>query len=282
MTFSLLVFLAFSFLFPFIRFILLKTPDKIQNEKNIIIVGHRGAAGLAPENTMASFKKALELGVDIIELDIHLSADDKLIVMHDHNVRRTTNGTGEIADLTLAEIKKLDAGSSFHQKHSNEKVPTLNEVLDLVGNKCKVMIEIKWPKKGIYEGLVDELVNILEKGNLINNVIVQSFEVEYLKKIMQLNRDIECHQLIFGEAAILPIYYDRILKIGRFEPLPNVRSINSYYYYLNKNIIKKNKALNIESGAFTIDTMAKMEKAISLGTTYIITDYPNIANELVR
>lgn len=281
MTFSLLVFLALSILFPFIRFILLKTPDKIQNE-NIMIVGHRGAAGLAPENTMASFKKALELGVDIIELDIHLSADDKLIVMHDHNVKRTTNGTGEIAELTLAEIKKLDAGSSFHQKHSNEKVPTLTEVFDLVGNKCKVMIEIKWPKKGIYEGLVDELVNILEKENFINNVIVQSFEVEYLKKIMQLNHDIECHQLIFGESAIIPIYYDRSLKIGRFEPLPNVSSINSYYYYLNKNIIKKNKALNIESGAFTLNTKAKMEKAISLGTTYIITDYPNIANELVR
>ena len=95
-------------------------------------VAHRGASGDYPENTLLAFEKALEIGVDEIELDLHSTKDGHLVVMHDATVDRTTDGTGAIAELTLAEIKALDAGSSFDERFRDERVPTWEEALDLV------------------------------------------------------------------------------------------------------------------------------------------------------
>src|SRR5687767_7844700 len=93
------------------------------------IVGHRGAAGLAPENTLASFRRAWELGADIVELDVHLTTDGQVIALHDATLDRTTSGTGPVAVLTLAEVQSLDAGSQFAPEFAGERVPTLAEVL---------------------------------------------------------------------------------------------------------------------------------------------------------
>ena len=104
--------------------------------KSFLKIGHRGACGYEPENTLRSFKKALDLGVDTIELDVHKTKDEATVVIHDEKVDKTTNGTGFVADKSLEEIKKLDAGKG-------EKIPTLEEVLDLVNRKAQVNIELK-------------------------------------------------------------------------------------------------------------------------------------------
>lgn len=276
MTISLFIFLVISFLIPLIKF---KTTNisKNINTKEIKIIGHRGASGLAPENTSASFNKAIEIGVDIIELDIHLSSDNQLIVMHDSNIKRTTNGTGEIENLTLAEIKKLDAGSWYDEKYRTEKVPTLNEVFELVNNQCKIMIEIKWPKQGVYRGIVEKLIQAIENHKLEQQVIVQSFESKYIEKVISINPKIECHQLIFGESSFFPIYYDRKLRFGKFKPLENIKSVNCFYPFLSETT--KNAT---QTGVFTVNTKDDMLKVATLGANYVITDYPNIAIEVLH
>jgi glycerophosphoryl diester phosphodiesterase len=108
-----------------------------------LIIGHRGAAGLAPENTLASIEKALSLGVDRIEIDIHQTKDNVLVVIHDETLERTTNGKGKIKDLTYREILKYSAGAKFSPACENEKVPTLAEVLDLIDGKSQLLIELK-------------------------------------------------------------------------------------------------------------------------------------------
>jgi glycerophosphoryl diester phosphodiesterase len=100
------------------------------------VIGHRGAAGYEPENTLRSFKKALEIGVDIVELDVHLTKDNKLVVIHDEKVDRTTNGRGYVKNYKLSELKKLDAGKG-------ERIPTLQEAIDLLYGRVKVQIELK-------------------------------------------------------------------------------------------------------------------------------------------
>ena len=102
----------------------------------IEIIGHRGARGLEPENTIRSFQKALELGVDYIECDVHLTKDGHIVLIHDHTLDRTTNETGDVNDYTFEEIRKLDAGKG-------KKIPTLQELLDLVRGKVKIHIELK-------------------------------------------------------------------------------------------------------------------------------------------
>ena len=96
------------------------------------VIAHRGSKGVRPENTLAAFKKAIEEGADGIETDVHLSKDGEMVIIHDETVDRTTNGTGRVFDHTLAELKQLSAGGSFSGRYQNEKIPTLQEVVDLL------------------------------------------------------------------------------------------------------------------------------------------------------
>lgn len=111
---------------------------KPQRDDGLWVIGHRGAAGLAPENTLASFSRAVRHGVDAVELDVHLSADGRLVVIHDERLDRTTNGNGQVAARTLAALRRLDAGAG-------ERIPTLDEVLEAVPTRIAVNIELKGP-----------------------------------------------------------------------------------------------------------------------------------------
>jgi glycerophosphoryl diester phosphodiesterase len=156
-----------------------------RNTGKILVFGHRGAMGHAPENTMVSFAKGLELGADMLELDIHLSRDDKLIVMHDGDVSRTTDGSGHIKDMTVAEIKKLDAGAKFDVRFLGERVPTLVEVLEWAQTRIQLAIEIKGdpiPTTGIEE----KLIKLLREYHMIDNVAVISFHHASLKRVKEL------------------------------------------------------------------------------------------------
>ena len=107
-----------------------------------LVIAHRGDKVHAPENTLAAFEKAASNGADAVEFDVKLSADGSVIIIHDQTIDRTTNGNGKVKDLTLAELKRLDAGVQFPEKYSGEKIPTLSEVFDTVGKKLFLNIEL--------------------------------------------------------------------------------------------------------------------------------------------
>lgn len=281
MSIALLIFLLLTILVPYIVFSSTSTTVQ-QDSSRIKIIGHRGAAGLAPENTLASFKRAIEEGVDMIECDVHLSQDDSLIIMHDYKVNRTTNGKGEIKDLTYKDIRKFDAGSHFDKKYASEKVPTLDEVLALAGGKTTVLIELKWPAKGIYEGLVKKVIASIKQHNAQSWTIVQSFEKKYLQEIYEQAPELTSHQLIFGESQLLPIYFDRTMHFGKFNPAPGVKSVNPFYLYLGKSFVDKMHGNNLTVYPFTIDDEKKMAKAINRGADGIITNFPDKARKLLR
>jgi glycerophosphoryl diester phosphodiesterase len=144
----------------------------------MLTIGHRGAKAYAPENTLASFQKAIEIGVDFIELDIRKTKDNQLVVIHDADVKRTTNGEGLVSHLLLKEIKNLSS-------EQGEKIPTLNETLDFLDKKVKVIIELK------ELGLEDAVLSIVRSKGLEKNVIISSFLEDALKKVRQLDVSIE-------------------------------------------------------------------------------------------
>src|SRR5512136_2560745 len=126
----------------------------------VLRVGHRGARGHAPENTLASFDLAVEMGVNVVETDVHLSKDGEVVLIHDHTVDRTTNGHGFVKDLTLAELKWLDAGSWYDPKYAGERIPTLAELLTWAKDRVGVAIEIK---NGpiYYPGIAEKTIRLL-------------------------------------------------------------------------------------------------------------------------
>lgn len=153
--------------------------------KRPYIVGHRGACECAPENTMASFREGLAQGADLIELDVQMSADGQLVVMHDQTLERTTNGRGLVIDTPLAEIQTLDAGSWFSPKFAGERVPTLEKVLSWIRGKAGLVIEIK-NGPVFYEGIEQKIVEALQRYNMLDQVAIISYDHPCLYRIKNI------------------------------------------------------------------------------------------------
>jgi glycerophosphoryl diester phosphodiesterase len=144
----------------------------------IAVIGHRGGRAIAPENTLAAFRKAIELGADYVEIDVRTTKDGQLVIMHDGTVDRTTNGKGAVSSFTLAEIKKLDAGSKFSSQYANEPVPTFDETLSLCKGKVHIYLDFK-------EANVNKTLLVLKKHKVEKEVVVYAdvSELQEWKKL---------------------------------------------------------------------------------------------------
>ena len=151
----------------------------------MMIMGHRGAAALEPENTLLSITRAMEIGVDAVEIDVRLSKDKEIVVIHDSTVDRTTNATGPVSSYALKEMKKLDAGKG-------ETIPTLDEVIDLIGHKVRLIIELK------EEGTERKVVELIKRNNLDDNVYVISFWHSLVKTVKEMDSRIKTGVLLVG------------------------------------------------------------------------------------
>lgn len=158
-----------------------------------LIFAHRGSKGTHPENTLIAFKEAINVKADGIELDVQLSKDNELVIIHDGDVKRTTNGTGLIKNLTLNEIKQLDAGSWFDSAFKDEKIPTFEEVLQLLVDENYqgiLNIEIKTDEHD-YEGIEANILASLKKYPLSCGLLLSSFNPETMKRVIALDNTIE-------------------------------------------------------------------------------------------
>jgi glycerophosphoryl diester phosphodiesterase len=154
----------------------------------MIVVGHRGWLQKYPENTLAGFAAALELGVDALELDVHVTKDNRIAVIHDDEVDRTTDGKGAVRAMTLAELKSLDAGRWFDERFAGERIPTLDEVMELVRGKVPLAIEVKSPGETV-DRLNRELVPLIRRYP--GKVVVHSFDAGYLRVFRTLCPEVD-------------------------------------------------------------------------------------------
>jgi glycerophosphoryl diester phosphodiesterase len=141
-------------------------------------IGHRGARAYEPENTLRSYKKALEIGVDAVELDVRKTKDNQLVVIHDADIKKTTNGKGLVSELTLKQIKEFST-------EKDEKIPTLKEALDFLDKKVKILIELK------EEGVEEKVLSAVHENGLQKNVIIVSFIENALRKVRELDKEVE-------------------------------------------------------------------------------------------
>jgi glycerophosphoryl diester phosphodiesterase len=148
-------------------------------------MGHRGAAALEPENTLLSIGRAIEIGVNAVEIDVRLSKDKEIVVIHDSTVDRTTDGTGPVCSFTVDELKKLDAGKG-------QRIPTLQEVIDFIDNKVDLVIELK------EEGTVESVFELIKKSNIEDTVYVISFWHRFVKTIKEMDSHIKTGVLLVG------------------------------------------------------------------------------------
>ncbi|MEE8523355.1 MAG: glycerophosphodiester phosphodiesterase family protein, partial [Thermoanaerobaculia bacterium] len=144
------------------------------------VIAHRGFSGVAPENTLVAIRKAIDVGADMAEIDVLLSRDRHVVVIHDDTLDRTTDGKGPVEDLSLEELRRLDAGSWFSAEFAGERMPTLAEVLDLVRGRILLNVEIKSEAvtREIEGGIVDRVLRLIAEREMGDQVILSSFEPE--------------------------------------------------------------------------------------------------------
>lgn len=222
-----------------------------------VIIGHRGASGHAPENTLASFAKAIEFGVDAVELDVYLCKSGELVVIHDATLDRTTNGKGAVEDKTLEEIK-------LYTCEGGEKIPTLIEVFDLVQRRCIVNVELKG---ALTASPVADLIEkyVKEKGWSYEDFFVSSFDHHELFAFHKLIPEIKTGALLEG----IPFHYAAFAEdIGATHAV-------LYYETVNKAFVEDAHRRGLLVFAYTVNDPLSMAFVQSIGVDGIITNYPD-------
>ncbi len=249
-----------------------------------LIIAHRGGAGLGPENTLSACQKSCQLGVDMLELDVRLTADGKLVTHHDATIDRMSDGCGPVAEKTADELRKYDFSTGFfdEEREEEEKIALLDEIMaEFKG--ARFTLEIK--DEG-YRGkeAVDELMDLLSRHDNRQNVIVGSFHdevLDYLSRNYPGQVAYSASQLEVGKFVILNLLRLGGLYGGDISALQlptSFRGIN----LVRKRLIKAAHSMDIAVHYWTVNSPEKMERLIELGVDGIITDRPDILIELLE
>ncbi len=233
-----------------------------------VVIGHRGYRTKYPENTLSSFAAAIAAGTDMIELDVTLSRDRKLVVIHDDTLNRTTSGFGPIHDMNLRELKRLDAGSWFDSRFAGESLPTLKEVLILAGGKILINIEIKssaWESGFPEDAIERQVVNLIIQHDLLNSTLISSFHAGFLENIVGLPVHPEIS--FITDRKVLQNTLDICKQLSVFSWHPHYKSLEQRH-------IEEAHAQGIFVFPYTVNLVEDMRKLVSMGVDGIITDDP--------
>jgi len=234
------------------------------------IIAHRGSRGNRPENTLEAFQEALDVASDGIELDVHLSKDGEVVVIHDETVERTTSGKGFVKDLTLQQLKELDAGSWFDPKYNQARIPTLQEVLDLLAeNHFTGVLNIELKTDVFQYPAIEEKVLVLTEPFLARfSVIYSSFHYDTLKKIKALRGDSEI-ALLFSKKGKQQIDLGAGIPVEGWHPKFSIlRSLPPF------------EQSKMPLRVWTVNRKVEMQVCLRRKIDSMITDYPERALQM--
>jgi glycerophosphoryl diester phosphodiesterase len=229
----------------------------------VLAIAHRGASGYAPENTLAAFRRAVAQGVTFIETDLHLTRDVHFVAIHDDTVDRTTNGRGAVKQLTLAEIRKLDAGAWFASEFIGERVPILEEILDF-SRKHDVVFYLELKSDGFWGG-EHALISALRDSGEIQRMVIISFEPAILANLRKLEPLLMTGILSDGQLANP---FEQAVEIG-------ARQLVLRGDLMTPNLLQEAHRRDIQVVCWTVNQPAHMRLLASAGVDGIMSDYPD-------
>ncbi len=247
----------------------------LQPRSQPLIIAHRGSSVYAPENTLAAFTLAAEQEADAIELDVDLTRDGHVIVMHDATIDRTTDGHGRVTDLTLDEIRRVDAGAWKSALFHGERVPLLKEVFEAVGRRVLINVEIKsMSLRG--NGIEEKVAALIEKHGLIDRVIISSFNPFGLRRAKHINPRLACG-LIY--APDLPF----VLRDAWLAPLiPGLNARHPHHSQVNQGVVDRFHTRGLAVNVWTIN-QARIARAMAqAGVDGLMGDDPVVIREALR
>jgi len=236
-------------------------------ENEVLVFGHRGARGLAPENTLAGFETALDMGIDGVELDVLTCSSGETVVFHDYRLDILAGGLGWVERTSLRDLKKRDVGAHFDPRYRGERIPTLDEVIDLVGDRLILNIELK----GEYansDGLESKVVESVRKKGLVDSVIISSFNPVRVARVMEIAPEVKTGMLIQNDVA-------GWMRRFWFASVVGVDAIHPEIGMISERLVRKWHRKSKTVIAWPANTRADMEMLITAGVDGIITDRPD-------
>lgn len=239
------------------------------------VIAHRGASAYFPENTLPSFEGAIAMGADMMELDVQLTADKEVVVFHDEKISRCTGGRGKIADHTLLELKKLDAGSWYGKDFKSTKIPTLAEVLDVCKNKIAVNIEIKTEavSKMFFGGIEEKCLKIVEQNGMREHVVFSSFDPRAIMHLKQIDNTVAAAVLFEKKHYGLELPSDIMESLG-------ADAFNCSRAEFNKKWLADVRLNNIPVNIYTVNDPKNMRRFLKMGVSGIFTNNPDILKKV--
>ncbi|MGC9333593.1 MAG: glycerophosphodiester phosphodiesterase [Anaerolineae bacterium] len=228
---------------------------------------HRGASHGAPANTLAAFQLAADMGADGVELDVHLSRDGELVVIHDFGLEATTDGQGRVSQKTLAELKELDAGGWFDARFAGERIPTLQEVIDAVGDRLLLNIELKvdtWQDNG----LAAAVVRSVEHNQILNRVVLSSFSPLALWRIRRINPRLATGMLYSPDMPL-------VLRKAWLRHLIRPNALHPYHTTVDGGFVRWAHDRGYRIHTWTVDEPEDMWRMVQHGVDLIITNRPD-------
>jgi glycerophosphoryl diester phosphodiesterase len=237
------------------------------------VIAHRGFSGRAPENTVAAIREAIAIGADMAEIDVTLTANERVVVIHDETLDRTTNGAGKVADHSFDEIRGLDAGSWFAPQFAGEKVPTLGEILDTTNGRILLNVEIK--TEAVDRGISDKVAAAIRDRGMADQVIVSSFSPTALEQMHRVAPEIR--------TAVL---YNPELQRGK-DPAEIVHGLGASVFNirgsrLKAKMLRSCREHGIPVGVYTVDKPKKMRRWVKRGIDAIFTNHPDRLIEILN
>ena len=243
-------------------------------------VAHRGGAQLAPENTIAAFLNALSLPIDAIELDVHMSRDGHVVVFHDNQVNKRTNGSGNLLDLDLAYLRRLDAAARYPGGWPEpQQIPTLSEVLELAKGRAQVYIEIKTSKRGqtygSYPNIAEKVIELVHEAGMINNVLVISFDWQILSTIKSIEPTVETGMLVSKKVWNPSARKGMSLLIEKAAEY-GCEWINMDYKLFTTEILQAIQSNGLKIGLWTVNSEAEILRFAEAGVDSLTSDRPDL------
>lgn len=227
-------------------------------------IAHRGAAGTRPELTRPAFERALEIGVDMIELDVQLTRDGQLVVLHDRQLGRTLAGEGPVRERTLAELQALDAGGWFDPRWQGATVPSLDDVLAWTAGHAELNVELKSPPDD-WDATAEALLALLQRTGRLAGTIVSSFQMGALATVRQ--RSPEARLGVLWQNAELDLMWDEANALGAV-------SIHPMWGLVEDELMTEARRRGLQVITWTVNDPNAIAYLIDLGVTGIISDFP--------
>lgn len=238
--------------------------------QGVRVIAHRGFSGEAPENTLVALRKAMDLGADMAEIDVGLTLDGHVVLLHDETLDRTTDGKGLLSDATLDQVQRLDAGSWFDTKYTGEPVPTLAEALDLVRGKMLLNVEIK--SEAVTDtaegGIAHKVLQLVHERDMLDEIVISSFNPRALTHARHLDADVRTASL-----------YNRDVHKGQ-GPLEVMAAVGSNGFNISHRLITRKMVEACHRhdrpvAIYTVNNEKKMRRMIEMGVDALFTDYPD-------